>query len=600
MSLDNKAIETLSVSAVKNSIITSEFLDSYISDNDKEPSWDGNVYIYKDKSKKKESLLGRMPVQVKGKESNVLSESEISYSMKIVDLRNYLNDGGCVLFVVYIDNNGESTKIYYNELTPIKLRKILKEKKKKKSKTVYLKEFPNNSNEKATIFLNCLQNCKKQVSFNEQELLNLEDLQKSDVLEEIVIPFSGVGYNDALEALISNENYIYAKIKNSSFLHPIDIIPKNLQTSKVIDTEITINDKIFYKQCNIIKSSEKTILCFGSSFKITLNENGEPYKFNYSNSDKIRILAKDLDFVLRCIDAGYFKVNGIKLPFNFDKEYKNFEKEKQKENLAFAKNVVEVLDMLNCSEDISIKDMGKGDWDNLKYLMIAFFEKKPVTGLQEDLPKIGEIKVGKLRFIVYLKQCQEKGTYEIFDYFNIDLSVPFKNYERSEEVIDISQYIFLNENYFLTLSNIDFNKLLPSFKNSESNEGAFSGGNYFLLELLKAYDKAKGNRKEKLLETCKNFSTWILEAPEKEVEYQVKILNSLQTIKRYRKFSKEEIEKLYSIVENKDSDESCVVGAYLLLDQQLAAEIHFARLNDEEQKIFKEYPIYTFWKNLKE
>ena len=146
MSLNNKTIETLSVSAVKNSIITSELLEPFISDNDKESSWDGNVYIYKDKSKKKESLQGRMPVQVKGKESNVLSESEISYSMKIVDLRNYLNDGGCVLFVVYIDNKGESTKIYYNELTPIKLRKILKEKKKKKSKTIHLKEFPNNSN----------------------------------------------------------------------------------------------------------------------------------------------------------------------------------------------------------------------------------------------------------------------------------------------------------------------------------------------------------------------------------------------------------------------------------------------------------------------
>lgn len=88
--------------------------------------------------------------------------------MKIVDLRNYLNDGGCVFFVVYIDNKGESTKIYYNELTPIKLRKLLKNKKKKKSKTIHIKEFPNNSNKKATIFLNCLQNCKKQVSFNEK------------------------------------------------------------------------------------------------------------------------------------------------------------------------------------------------------------------------------------------------------------------------------------------------------------------------------------------------------------------------------------------------------------------------------------------------
>lgn len=597
MSLDNKAIETLSVSAVKNSIITSEFLEPYISDNDKEPSWDGHVYIYKDKSKKKDSFQGRMPVQVKGKESNNLSKSEISYSMPIVDLRNYLNDFGCVLFVVYIGNKGESTKIYYNELTPIKLRKLLEDKNNKKSKTIHLKEFPNSSNKKATIFLNCLQNCKKQVSFVEKEFLNLEDLQKSDVLEEIVIPFSGVGYNDVLEELINNENYIYAKIKNSSLLHPIDIIPKNLQTSKVIDTEITINDEIFYKQCNIIKNSEKNILSFGGSFKITLNENGEPYKFNYSNSDKIRILAKDLDFVLRCIDTGYFKVNGIKFPFNFDKEYNNFEKEKQKENLIFAQNVVEVLDILNCSDDISIKDMKKEDWDKLKYLMIAFIEKKPVSGLKEDLPRIVEIKVGKLRFIVCLKQCQEKGTYEIFDFFNIDLSVSFENPQKPGEMLSVSQYVILDENDFLTLSNIDFDKLLVSFKKTEHNQETFTSANYFLLELLNAYDKSEGHRKEKLLETCKKFSTWILEASEEEIDYQVKILNSLQTIKRYRKFNKEEIEKLYSIVENKDSDESCIVGAYLLLDQQQAAEIHFARLDEEKQINFKEYPIYTFWRN---
>ena len=34
MSLNNKTIETLSVSAVKNSIITSELLEPFISDND--------------------------------------------------------------------------------------------------------------------------------------------------------------------------------------------------------------------------------------------------------------------------------------------------------------------------------------------------------------------------------------------------------------------------------------------------------------------------------------------------------------------------------------------------------------------------------------
>lgn len=123
--LDNRAIETLSVNAVKNSIVTSEFLDQFIADNDKEPSWDGFIYIYGDKSKKISSLKGRMPIQVKGTECDDHSKKNISFSMSTVDLRNYLYDGGCILFVVYIGNRGLTNKIYYAELTPVKLRQLL-------------------------------------------------------------------------------------------------------------------------------------------------------------------------------------------------------------------------------------------------------------------------------------------------------------------------------------------------------------------------------------------------------------------------------------------------------------------------------------------
>lgn len=138
--LDSKTIETLSVNAVKNSIVTSEFLDQYISENDKEPSWDGAVYIYKNKHKKKENLKGRMPVQVKGTQCDDHSKEEISFSMAKSDLINYLYDGGCVLFVVYIGNNGLTNKIYYVELTPLKLRKLLEEAKEQDTVEFYLND----------------------------------------------------------------------------------------------------------------------------------------------------------------------------------------------------------------------------------------------------------------------------------------------------------------------------------------------------------------------------------------------------------------------------------------------------------------------------
>ena len=58
--LDSKTIETLAVNAVKDSIITTDFLEQYIAENDKEPSWDGFVYIYGNKKKTKDTLEGRM------------------------------------------------------------------------------------------------------------------------------------------------------------------------------------------------------------------------------------------------------------------------------------------------------------------------------------------------------------------------------------------------------------------------------------------------------------------------------------------------------------------------------------------------------------
>lgn len=597
MPLDNKAIETLSVNAVKNSIVTSEFLDQYIADNDKEPSWDGFVYIYGDKSKKKSNLKGRMPVQVKGTECDDHSKETISFSMTTVDLINYLYDGGCVLFVVYLGNCGITNKIYYAELTPVKLRQLLEEAKEQNNKTVHLKEFPSDNNKKATIFLNCLQNCQKQASFKEGKLLSLEELEEQGVLENIVIPVSAVGITDPQMALVKNEVYLYAKIKGSSIPQPVDFIPQDVQTEQIIDALVTIDDKVFYTNYRIIKSAKEIIVCYGNSLTIRFNENNQPCKMNYKNSDRIRVLAKDLDFMLAYLNKGYFKVNDIRIPFDYDgMDSSNFDTEEEREHLDFAKDVVRVLNMLGCSEDIDIKDMGDEDWRNLHRLVIAFLEKKPVKGLKEDLPPVVCINVGKLKFAICLKQCEEKGTYEMYDFFKTDLSVAFEDRNIVGKMLPISQFSILHEKDFLTLSNINFDVLLHSFQKVEHHYETFNRANWFLLDLLNAYDKAKGTRKEKILKACKDFSEWISEAPEDELDYQIKTLNKLQTIKRWRDFNIDEISALYAMVESKDTREDCVVGAYLLLGIPQAAEIHFAKLSEEEQKNFKEYPIYHFWK----
>ena len=329
---------------------------------------------------------------------------------------------------------------------------------------------------------------------------------------------------------------------------------------------------------------------------MTFTDSDRPCAVKYRNSDKIRILAKDLDFILSYLEKGEYQVDGVSVPFDYSgADLNNFNIEMEKEHLKYAQKIVSVLDLLGCHEDIDINDMETEDWRNLNRLIDAFVDHTPVSGLNENLPSVCYMKVGKLRFVLYLRKHDgiESGKYELLDFFRTEFQVAFD--DRYGNKLPISQFCILHADDFLSASNIDFDIFLPSYQKAGHHYETFNRANWFLLELLSAYDKATGWRREKILETCEGFGDWISMANEDELDYQTKMLNVLQIVKRRREFTKEEMRILFEIVEAPDTREDCLVGAYLLLGQQQAAEMHFARLAEDEQKCFKSYPIYYFW-----
>lgn len=103
--------------------------------------------------------------------------------MQATDLKNYLYDGGAILFVVYIGNGGLCKKIYYIELPPIRLRLTLASAKEQKSKTITLKEFPTDNNRKSTIFFIAFATVKCNQALPRQKLLSFEELEKQKLKE---------------------------------------------------------------------------------------------------------------------------------------------------------------------------------------------------------------------------------------------------------------------------------------------------------------------------------------------------------------------------------------------------------------------------------
>ena len=72
--MNKRDIEQFAVSAVKDSITSCDYLDSYLSDNDKTPSWDGEIFIYSNPNRTNEDFVGSVKCQIKGKVQADLSK----------------------------------------------------------------------------------------------------------------------------------------------------------------------------------------------------------------------------------------------------------------------------------------------------------------------------------------------------------------------------------------------------------------------------------------------------------------------------------------------------------------------------------------------
>jgi len=283
--MDNKAIETLSVNAVRNSLVVNDVLHPYINDNDKEPSWDGNIIIYRNAEKVKSNIKGRVSTQIKGKECNDFSRETISYPISLVDLRNYLYNGGVIFFVVYVTSSIQ-TKIYYAPLLPVKLKMLLTNAKDQKTTSIELKAFPEKNDQKTNIFLNFYENKIKQASFIYKDIISIEDLQKNYTVESLSFSYCSVGiksHADLIQAVLSDEVYLYANIKGSSIPQPLDAIPLKMIAGEHVRMVVSANGINFYSGYELIREKDKTITKIGKSFTITItanNSNNAVIKFN--------------------------------------------------------------------------------------------------------------------------------------------------------------------------------------------------------------------------------------------------------------------------------------------------------------------------------
>lgn len=588
-------IEKLATSAIVESISLTDVLSPFINVGDKEPSWDGNIYIHEDKKKNKKGIK-KVPVQVKGEErKRVPPKKKPKYSVKYTDLDNWLNDGGIMLFVVLIDESGKNKAIYYSALVPVLIRQLKKFAKGKKSLTVPLKEFPTDNNMKVGVLLDFYDHKQKQTSFANAPLYTAEELAKEGVLENITITATGYGKRDEIDMeslFLQSDVYLYAKVKGSSALQPLPEVPMDIHIGKDVIGDVKVKDRVFYSAYKVVRYAEGSEIRIGRSMTFKINSETKKGTLNFKIRGTLSDYIRDTECIIAIIENKEITINGAIFPFD---DMGDADVEQYKQSLLYYKDVKKMLDILGVKKELECENLSEQDQNNIRNFTNALVLGGDIgfPDCKDDM-MYGRFKLANLTILIWADRLKEnKNAFRLQSYFSEHKIALFEGKDKKgKRPYPITHYALLKKNDFLDGVNIDYGRIVDDLSQNDTSSIVTEQIILFMLEMLKAYDEQK-TKDDDLLETAEAYCDWLTENAENSAD--IMVLNRLQIIRRRRELGVDEILQLNELRKNSD-DLSVKCGANILLGRMESAQDCFDEMEYKEKGRFIEYPICHFGK----
>lgn len=567
--------------------------------NDKEPSWDGYINAYHHAGNHpKGDMVGRVAVQVKGHRCECVEKAKKSFSVEMSDIRNYLQEGGTIFFVVYITE--ETEVVYYRSLLPYDLRRILRDHGNQSSYTINLDRFPTNKKEIADLILNFVRNRDKQRTAISSEMVDIEQLTDQGLLKSLSFGFTTVDkkYRHPIDYFFTHDMYLYADLPFGISM-PVQHI-KNIEMAvSEIQNNISVNGKVFYEKYKCVHKQDSDEIYLGKSIVMSTSKTEEKGKWKFNLKGTLSERIRDEEFMISAIKAKGATFGNSYLPV-FDcsaDEIEKFNIPERERHLEFMKKAKAVLDLMHVTTELDCDSMEDRDILNLEKLISGVLDKNLVS-LKDTGAIVGNYKIANLTLLMCCIKDTDSGLFRLYDFFDAPLAFKGK-YEGGKE-FDSSACVKLDRNALHLYDNICYSVIADQLRNVQYSEAYGGQLTLFMLEVLKAYDDLKLPA-HPLLQLAKDIMA-VLREHALPNEKAVMELNIIQISKREGIFGQAEVNKLYALADNKDTKEnnSVMTGIYLLLNDQEMAKEYYEKMTESEKKQFDDYPIciYRNWEEI--
>lgn len=591
-------IEKKALNHLKLFIEDSSMISPFIREDDKEPIWDGFLYLYTDGIKDNKHLYDRVAVQVKGKVVKQIKSEKFRFPIERDELEAYLKDP-VVYIVCQIKDNPRERKLFYRCLLPMNIKNILRGKDKQKEISVSMKPMPDSCEEFENILTIFASDRQKQFSFAQAKSLTMEEVRRRGIIEfQLSAPIKPMSGIEALQYISSHESFLYAKIDPAlDITVPIDMGGEgHFSFNRTSQVEIKVGDRVFFD--HIESTIENGLIKFNADDMLTfelksLNELYGHHSFQvHSRADKLDERIKEYEFILALCHEKSITVGTVTLDVNVEAfgDVEQIEKQFQ-----YWCDIQKLLQRLHVTKPLLLSQIRQEEHHQLALLIDAIVYGRIVVYPAADT-SLHIFKIGNLRILVWTSADKSKTKCEIGDFFDNRIEI---GYREGDEMIIVSPFSYLRNNLWGTIDNIPFDQQLDSMKGlPTSKEHVYKLANADVLAMMSCADKIHDKdikRYDALLQNAMMINEWLETEESGHVEKIIHRMNQIQIIKRQRELNEDEKDWLHVLYKDKALDSPIKLCISALLDDKRAFMKYKSRMTIKDFAYYKKQPIAKFF-----
>lgn len=585
----NMQLELFAVNAVTNAATLSH-QKAEIPIGDKGISFDGHIDVMKDSSERKDSFLGKVPVQVKGTGVKKFSKSTRNFSLELEHFRNFYKTNGAILFVVEVDDSA-NTKIFYKQLLPYELNFLIKQYGHQQKRQITLRAL----NDTTIEFL-----CNRFLTESRKQAINLIDNNPFKKQDFTSFRMSSLTFNPEKDNDIEEHDFtLYGVIGELQV--PIGLIKLIGEVSEGLETFIIEGTE--YKdvmvEIEVNKSTNHVTFTFEKSLEIKVTDD-KTFKFDIKKFISVDTQLKTLPILIALLsgkeiffkEAGHvFKGGRINDPTILTK-VKNLYQDFFNLEVAFK--------ILSIELDTLFKDEPPNLQQNIRFF-VDVVVNNDLTKASKDIfeeRQFYTFDLGGLIFLLYREKEPMPHLINAFSEEVISKNAILEIRDSKDKLIKncpTSVYIRMEPNELSSFINVDFEIVFKSFEKIIPIMGAFNYINEFCLNCLTVYDET--NRKEflQLANRIYSLHTGGLE----EIEEQIIRINQMQITKRINGCLTTEQTRELMLMKRKAGNDELFFCSSVLLGSAQEAHLSYESFPKELKEAYNKFPIYRLYKELK-